>query len=130
MILAKKAVKKAANKKAAKKSGSKKGSEAIPRPRVLVKKVMYVVENVPENYVFYVSDGSIVRNLKDLIDALDTMAEDTFYHHVNDSRNDFSNWIRDIINEPSLSMMIQGKDRSSTKKEIIKYLKKRGLFKG
>jgi len=94
------------------------------------KKVMYVSECVPEQFIFYVKDGRILKNLNDLINSLDTMTDTVFSHHANCEKNDFSNWIRDIINEPELSVSIADKGRLNTKYEIIRFLKNRGSFKG
>lgn len=110
---------------AAKKEGS---SLKIHRPKNTVKKVMYVVKSVPDQYVFYLCDGKVLRNLNDLINSLDKMVDDVFNFHANKDKNDFSNWIRDVISEPELSMNIIGKNKHGTKYEIMRFLKKRGAI--
>lgn len=129
---AKEATVKADNKsKAPKPSDSSAGRGLnIHRPRVFVKKVRYVVEAVPDQYSFYLHDGKTIKNLSDLIHALDSMPDEIFYYHANDQKNDFSNWIRDIISEHELATSISGRNRLDTKKEIIRFLRKRGAFKG
>ncbi|MBU0536000.1 MAG: hypothetical protein KKE20_03480 [Nanoarchaeota archaeon] len=120
--------KKASKPKQAKKSRS--SALSIKRPAVHVRKVRYVIEPVPEQFVFYLEDGTILRNLTDLINALDSMADDLFHSHANNHKNDFSNWIRDIIEEPDLSMNICGKNRIGARDEIISFLKRRAKHKG
>lgn len=102
----------------------------ISRPSVFVKRVKYVFEPVPEQYSFCLHDGKILKNLKDLIKSLDTMPDDIYHFHANSSKNDFSNWVRDIIGEPELSLGLLGKNRMHAKAEIINFLRKRGSFKG
>jgi len=57
----------------------------------------------PHEYHFVLRDGRKLRNLFELVDELESMHEDVFRHHVNESRNDFSNWIRDVFESPDLA---------------------------
>ena len=102
----------------------------ISRPSMGLKKVRYVYEHVPDHYSFFLHDGRTLRNLNDLMKSLDTMPNDIYDFHANNSKNDFSNWVRDIIGEPELSSRLFGKDRGHAKAEIINFLRKRGSFKG
>ena|SRR3989338_1575467 len=56
----------------------------------------------PEFY-FKLIDGSKIKNLLELADALHSMSDDSFYYHVNEQRNDFSSWIRDVFKENDLA---------------------------
>lgn len=60
-------------------------------------------ENVPEEKAFWVSDGKYVKNLCELAEALDKMKEKTFKFHVNKKKNDFSEWIRNVIEDEKLA---------------------------
>ena len=60
------------------------------------------MEVKPENY-FWLKDGRALKNLQELSDALENMSDDIFNHHVNTEKNDFANWIRDIIDNKKLS---------------------------
>ncbi|MDM8000791.1 MAG: hypothetical protein QUS33_12595 [Dehalococcoidia bacterium] len=59
--------------------------------------------DVPEEYVFWCCDGRILKNLRELCDALSAMSEDTFAYHVNAAKNDFYNWVKDIIKDDVLA---------------------------
>jgi hypothetical protein len=59
--------------------------------------------DVPGEYVFRSYDGEILRNLRDLAHALSVMTDETFAFHVGAQKNDFSNWVRDIIKEKKLA---------------------------
>ncbi len=59
----------------------------------------------PEHY-FLVRDGLVLKNLLELVDALEFMDEETFRYHVNDARNDFYNWIKDVFDEEELATRV------------------------
>lgn len=62
--------------------------------------------DVPQEFVFWCNDGQILRNLKELRDALEVMSEYTFTYHVNEAKNDFCNWVRDIIRDDILASQL------------------------
>ncbi len=65
------------------------------------------LSNVPEDKVFWLSNGQKLRNLKELRNALTSMPDDVFYHHVDQTHNDFANWIRDVVGDKALANEIQ-----------------------
>ena len=78
----------------------------------------------PENY-FYTVDGRVIKNLFQLAKEMETMANEVFSHHVNNEKNDFSNWVRDIFEQPRLAKEIQDtKDPQTAHTVILKYLVK------
>jgi len=66
-----------------------------------------LLSNVPEEYIFWCHDGRVLRNLKELGDAMNTMADETYAFHANAERNDFANWVRDIIKDKRLRQDLQ-----------------------
>lgn len=58
---------------------------------------------------FFLIDGSVVHDVFELANAFDNMTHEVFYHHVNDFKNDFSNWVREVMKEPDLAdkLMLQ-----------------------
>jgi hypothetical protein len=66
-----------------------------------------LLADVPEEYVFWCCDGQILRNLKELGDAINTMTDETYVFHVNPEKNDFANWVRDIIKDEMLANDLQ-----------------------
>jgi len=56
---------------------------------------------------FYMNDGQVLKHFKELADVLETVADDTFYHHVNADRNDFANWIRSVFEEEELATKLE-----------------------
>jgi hypothetical protein len=58
---------------------------------------------VPAQYVFYCHDGSIFADLRELAGGLKAMSDETFGHHSNLQKQDFSNWVRDVIGDEELA---------------------------
>lgn len=68
-----------------------------------------LLATVPEECVFRCHDGRALKNMKELEEALATMADETFAYHSNSEKKDFSNWVRDIVGDEKLA-----KDLEST----------------
>jgi hypothetical protein len=63
---------------------------------------------------FWVSDGTVIRSVKEMAHTIDTMDFGVFQHHVSNDRNDFANWVKDVFGMETLSRemrMTQNKDR-------------------
>jgi deoxyxylulose-5-phosphate synthase len=89
----------APKKKAVKKTSSKKKTS---KPFAKVSKTVYFIR----------VDGQPITSLVDLAKQVDNMADDVFYHHVTEDRNDFATWVDDIINDKTLAKSIgKMKDR-------------------
>lgn len=69
----------------------------------------------PEEY-FKLSNGRILKNLYELLNALKGIDDETFAFHVNENKNDFGNWVRDIFKDEQLAESIFS---SKSKDEII-----------
>jgi len=65
-----------------------------------------------KNDPFLTKDGHRIMSLKELRDFLITADEGMFYHHVTEQKNDFENWIRNSLKNPSLADKI--KDQKTT----------------
>ena len=59
--------------------------------------------DVEQEKRFWCSDGRVLKNLPELKSALEQMSEDTFRQHSNETKSDFSNWVRDVIGDDKLS---------------------------
>lgn len=82
-----------------------------------------ILENVSPDKIFFVCDGSTLSNLRDLANALKTMNDGTFSYHANANKNDFSNWINDVLHDSALAKKIKNLDKTKAQKEIEKRLK-------
>ncbi len=61
------------------------------------------LSDVPEDKRFWVHDGPVLKDLDELGEALRDMNEETFRYHLNEAKNDFSNWVRDVIGDEKLA---------------------------
>ena len=65
---------------------------------------------------FRLSNGRILKNLYELMNALESMDDDTFRYHVNKNKNDFENWIRYVFKDGELANLISN---SQTREGIM-----------
>lgn len=72
-------------------------------PRIAKQDAQRMLGNVPQEYVFWCHTGGVLTNLSELRDALSTMSDDAYAYHANSDKNDFSNWVRDIIKDDKLA---------------------------
>jgi len=84
-----------------------------------------LLADVPDEYVFYLNDGRILKNMENLRDALNAMSDELFAYHVNSAKNDFSNWVRDIMNDEKLAKDLL---KTSNRLQSFKVLSQRVAF--
>lgn len=58
--------------------------------------------DVPQEKQFWCCDGSVLKSLTELKSALEQMSEETFCYHSNETKSDFSNWVKDVIGDELL----------------------------
>ncbi len=75
----------------------------------------------PEHY-FLFKDGAVVKNLDELYKTIEKISEDTFKHHVNEQKNDFHNWVRDVFEDKELADNLL---KTRKKEELIGCIKSR-----
>jgi len=76
---------------------------------------------------FHFVDGKVVGNLKELVAVLGQIDDRQFHHHANDERNDFSNWIANVLDEEGLADEIRHTSRITMIKKIKNYIKPRAF---
>ena len=70
---------------------------------------------------FILKNGMRLKSLRELCKALEIIDQEVFAHHVSRERNDFANWIANVIKDEDLADQIK-KKRSA--KQMIKILTK------
>lgn len=79
---------------------------------------------------FYVCSGEVLKSMLDLADSLETMQTDVFIYHVNEQKNDFANWIKDVLCEPVLAEELYLiKDKDKTQIAVLRFILKNALKK-
>ena len=81
-----------------------------------------ILGNVPEDKVFWLNDGRVLRNLQELSAALADISEETFAYHVNNEKNDFRSWIEYVVGDKKLA---NGIAKIKSKKLMLKKVDKR-----
>ena len=84
-----------------------------------------LLANVPEEYVFRCADGRVFQNMNDLEQAFATMTDETFSYHVNKDKNDFANWVKDIIKDDKLAKDLA---KSLARTQAVKTVTRRLAF--
>ncbi len=59
--------------------------------------------DVPADKVFWCHDGKVITNMAELAAALREMSEDTYRYHAGANKNDFANWLRDVVGDSTLA---------------------------
>lgn len=65
------------------------------------------LRDVGQDKVFWFHDGRTAKNLDELASMLRGIGEETFQHHVLAGHNDFSNWVKDVIEDITLANQLQ-----------------------
>jgi len=76
-----------------------------------------ILGNVPLENRFWCCNGAVLNNLQELESALNNMSEESFKHHANDERNDFTNWVKEIIKDEKLAKDLS---KAKTKATAVK----------
>ena len=108
----KKAVKKTVKKAVAKKAAPKKLKAAKAKDKVLV--------CAGEQECFWTTDGQILADLKELEEALDTMVDEVFVHHVTKEKNDFADWVESILLDPMCAAEMRRARKVDTARKVVK----------
>jgi hypothetical protein len=73
--------------------------------------------DVPQEKQFWCRDGRVLNNLPELEAALKLMTEETFQYHSNETKSDFSKWVKDVIGDEELAKYLQ---KSTTRVQAAK----------
>lgn len=80
------------------------------------------LSNVPEENVFWLHDGRVLKNMEDLREAFNTMSDETYNYHVTAEKNDFYNWVKDVIGDTTLANnLLKARNRA----EAARYVSRR-----
>ena len=70
---------------------------------------------------FKLANGGVMKSAADMAKNFESMDDSTFYHHANESRNDFANWAKEALKDEELAEELQkAKDRKSAQIAAMK----------
>ncbi len=93
--------------------------------RILRKDAEKYLARVPDEHVFHLHDGSILRDMHELGETLKNMSDETFNYHSNKNKRDFSNWVKDIIGDEKL---FRDLSRATSRTRAAKFVTDREAF--
>lgn len=102
-----------------------KGARVMTKPnaRVEVMVTSKALHEAPEQYHFVLHDGRRIRSLYELVDELETMSDENFRGYVNDMKNDFATWTKDVFDEQHLAEEISRmQHRVDMQRAVLKHL--------
>lgn len=73
----------------------------------------------PGEQCFWTTDGRILANLVDLRDALASMTDDVFAYHVSKERNDFADWIEQVLEDAELAATFRKSKKVNTAHDVV-----------
>jgi len=80
----------------------------------------------PKEYHFVLKSGEKLKSIQELAQAMETMGEDVFRHHVTDFRNDFAKWVNDVFNERKLAEELgRVKNKTETELKLLRHIAKK-----
>jgi hypothetical protein len=108
-------------KKAAEKVTKKVAKKTVKKTKKVAK--VSKVKNAPADQVFFMVNGQKLKNYGELAKVLGRIEDNVFNHHVNEYKNDFVNWIRDVFKDIELAKKIAGiKDKDKMQLVIYKHI--------
>ncbi len=82
-----------------------------------------ILSDVPQpQMAFWFTNGTIARNIYELVNVIESCDKSVFEYHVNHEKNDFYNWILDVLGDDVLAKKIK---KELDSKKLAKKIRKR-----
>ncbi len=88
-------------------------------PKVSTTKEKNTLMCAPGEQCFWMSDGKILADLVELRDALASMSDDVFAYHVSKNRNDFADWIENVLQDMELATALRKTKKATTAHQAV-----------
>ena len=105
------ATKKSSRQTPKKKTASKTTRRSTPRGQVLV--------CAADGHCFWTTDGRILSNLAELRDALAAMSKEVYGHHVTKEKNDFADWVDQVLADPECAAALRGRRTPTGARTVV-----------
>lgn len=83
-------------------------SYALEKPSESEKARMILEEAVVQEELFVTADGRVLRSLWELHDFIKQARPEVFSAHVNENKNDISDWVSDVLEDDELAARVRG----------------------
>lgn len=91
----------------------------MKRKRTTIQEAKQFLSGVEQSVAFYVKEGGAINSLEELASALVAMDDKTYGFHVDPDKNDFANWIRDVLKDQNLAKdIVRARNRLSAAKKV------------
>jgi hypothetical protein len=77
------------------------------------------LKDAPKGKEFLLYGEQKLKSIRELKNALITMDNEVYYHHVTPERNDFATWIRDVFNEYELAHKVRATKSKEELEQIL-----------
>ena len=91
-------------------------------PKISKQMALRILSEAEGDKRFFVNDGAVLSELKQMPSALRKMKKQTFDHHVNEEKNDFSNWVNEVLGDKDLAKKMSA---AKSKTEMTKHVSSR-----
>ena len=82
--------------------------EAIPSKPPRKRAAAVVLADAPPDKCFWVNCGPILKNLRELREALaDSISDEQFAYHVARDRNDFAVWVEEVLGDATCAKALR-----------------------
>jgi hypothetical protein len=131
-VTKKASVKKAATKKTATKTTAPKKAvtkKTLPKKTAPKKSAPKTTKQgvivAPPDKMFWLSNGDILDSLESLAESFALMDKLIYQHHVTKEKNDFANWVEEVLEDTACAMDLRrAKTPSSAKIIVVRHLKR------
>ena len=86
----------------------------------VAKKTKQKITDVSPEKSFWLCDGRVFKNLKELGAAMEKMTDGTWKYHVTKERNDFANWAENVFGDKKLGLEIRKAKNAKAASQKIK----------
>lgn len=87
---------------------------------------MYLEKGIAPTHYFSLCTGVMLKNIQELEFALQYMSDEELKNHVNNKKNDFSAWIKDVFGEDALaSELSKAMSRKDMQLVLLRHLAKK-----
>ena len=66
-----------------------------------------ILASVADEKRFFCQDGSVLASLSELAERLRQMRQEAFRYHATYDKNDFANWVRDVLGDEVLAKKLR-----------------------